>query len=77
MRVFRSEIIEGQKIALVNVQVWIQDEHFPGHVAHTDERINDVGAQVTRYIVHTVTADALSINRPVAEVTRYPGRLAC
>lgn len=75
MWVFRSKIVEGQKIALVDVQLWIQDEHLPSHVAHTDERVNDVGAQVAGNIVHPITADILSIDRPVAEVTRYPGRL--
>lgn len=76
-RIFGSKIVEGQKIALVDVQIRIQDEHLPSHVAHTDERVNDVGAQVAGNIGHPVTADTLSIDRPVAEVTRYPGRLVC
>lgn len=77
MRILRSKVVEGQEIAFILIQFWIQDKYLPSDIAHTDKRVNDMGAEITRNIIYSVTTDIRSINGPVTEVTRYPGRLIC
>lgn len=77
MRILGFKVVEGQEIAFILIQFWIQDKYLPSDIAHTDKRVNDMGAEITRNIIYSVTTDIRSINGPVTEVTRYSGRLIC
>jgi len=62
----RDELVEA---AFLNIELLVEDEHSPGNVAHTDEGIDDVRAQIRGDIIDTVTAYVRTIDSPVAKVT--------
>lgn len=73
MRILVPEIVEFHEVLLVYVQFRVEDQHLPGDVAHADEGINEVRAEVAGDVVDIVAADVRPIDRPIAEVARYSG----
>ena len=50
----------------------VQNQKFPGDVAHANKRVDDMSAEVRGHIVDAVRADAWPVDGPVAEITDHP-----
>lgn len=70
-RVLALERGELGEAALLEVELRIQHEDLPGDVAHADERVDEVGAEIGGHVVDPILADARPVDRPVAEVADH------
>jgi hypothetical protein len=70
--VLQLKVVELAEASLIDVELRVEDEDLPGDVAHANERVDEVGAEVRGHVLDPVLADTRTIYRPVAEVAHHP-----